>query len=201
MTVALSSRRGWKRGPLLLAALFLSPLAAFAQAPAAPEKVKLCETCHGPGGNSTTPMIPSIAGQPVPFLENQLVYFREQLRHAPVMQGIAQGMKDEEIVALARHFAAQKAAVVEKTPADGALAARAAAIAGERHCGQCHLERFQGREQMPRLAGQREDYLFDTMKAQRDGTRTGADTTMTEVLGGLSDADLKALAHHLARTH
>ena len=37
------------------------------------------------------------------------------------------------------------------------------------------------------------------MKAYRDGRRTGADTTMIEVLSGLADADIQALGHFLAR--
>ena len=32
-----------------------------------------------------TALTPSIAGQPVTFIENQLVFFREGLRNAPVM--------------------------------------------------------------------------------------------------------------------
>jgi cytochrome c553 len=38
------------------------------------------------------------------------------------------------------------------------------------------------------------------MVGYRDGKRSSADTTMTEVLHGASDADLKALAHFMART-
>lgn len=44
-----------------------------------------------------------------------------------------------------------------------------------------------------------EEYLVDAMVGYRDGKRSGADTTMTEVLYGVSDADIKALAHYLAR--
>ena len=35
------------------------------------------------------------------------------------------------------------------------------------------------------------------MQAYRDGKRTGADTTMSEVLDGLSDADIKAVTAYL----
>jgi cytochrome c553 len=52
---------------------------------------------------------------------------------------------------------------------------------------------------MPRLAAQREDYLVETMKAYRENKRTGADTTMAEVMRGVPDADIAALAHFLAR--
>ena len=37
------------------------------------------------------------------------------------------------------------------------------------------------------------------MIGYRDGKRTGADTTMSEVLYGMSDADIAALAHFMAR--
>ena len=51
---------------------------------------------------------------------------------------------------------------------------------------------------MPRLAKQRIDYLIYSMKAFRDNTRSGADTLMSSVVAGLSDADLAALAHYAA---
>jgi cytochrome c553 len=161
--------------------------------------VKLCESCHGPGGNSVIPGTPSIAAQPPIFIENSLVYFREDLRNAPVMQAITKGMKDEVFTALAKHFSAQKAKVVAAGATDKAIAARGAELAARMHCGQCHLPRYEGRDQVPRLAGQREEYLVDAMVGYRDGKRSGADTTMTEVLYGVSDGDIKALAHYLAR--
>ena len=161
--------------------------------------VALCESCHGPGGNATVANMPSIAGQPATFLENQLVFFREGLRNAPVMQTVAKDMKDEDIVALARHFAAQKAKPGASSAMDPRLGAKAVELAKARHCGQCHLPGYEGRAQMPRLAGQREDYLTDAMIGYRDGKRTGADTTMSEVLYGMSDADIRALAHYLSR--
>ena len=187
--------RGWRAA--VLAALFLSASRAIAAAPA--DKVASCEACHGPGGNSVIAATPSIAAQPVIFLENQMVFFREGLRNAPVMQAVARQMKDEDISALARHFSSQRARAVAATASDEALMARGAELAGKMHCGQCHLPGFQGRDQMPRLAGQREDYAIDAMIGYRDGKRTGADTTMSEVLYGVSDSDIKALAHYLAR--
>jgi len=181
-----------------LCAAFFLPAAAHPQPKA--ELVKLCESCHGPGGNSTTANIPSIAAQPLTFLENQMVYFREGLRPAPVMQAILKPIKDEDLVALAKHFSAQKAKVVETGPADAKLMARGRELAKERHCGQCHASKFEGREQMARLAGQREDYTYDALVGYRDGKRGAADTTMQEVMLGLKDEDVKALAHYLAHS-
>ena len=176
---------------LLLAALSFSAVAA--------DRIALCESCHGPGGNSVTPLTPSIAGQPVTFLENQLIFFREELRRAPVMTALMKGATDTEITALARHFSRQDVKPVAPAAADAASIAKGKEIASAQHCGQCHLPNYRGRDQIPRLAGQREDYLIFEMAAYRDGKRTGADTTMAGVLHGMSDADIKALGAYLAR--
>lgn len=165
----------------------------------APEKAPLCNVCHGANGNSATPGTPSIAGQPALFVENQLVLIREGVRKVqPVMEAAVQGMKDAEIRALARHFAAQKAAGVQGAP-DPALMKQGAALVHKLHCASCHQADFRGREQMPRLAAQREEYLETAMNAYRHYTRTGGDTLMAAALYGTTDADVKALAHFLSR--
>jgi cytochrome c553 len=185
--------RGW----LVATALFLFPAPLPAQT--TPARIAACEACHGPGGNSVTPLIPSIAQQPELYLENQLVFFREGLRNSPVMEQVLKDVKDTELTALAKHFAAQKARVPAGPPPETARMLRGAELAKANHCGQCHLPNLEGRAQMPRLAGQREDYLLHAMVGYREGKRTGADTTMTEVLHGMSDADLAVLAYYMAR--
>ena len=161
--------------------------------------VSLCESCHGPAGNSVTALIPSIAGQPVTFLENQLIFFREELRRAPVMTPLMKGVDDTQVTSLARHFNRQDAKASAVGAGDAATIARGKEVAAAQHCGQCHLPNYRGRDQMPRLAAQREDYLAAEMIAYRDGKRTGADTTMAGVLHGMGDADIKALAAYLSR--
>ena len=52
--------------------------------------------------------------------------------------------------------------------------------------------------QMPRLARQRIDYLVHALKEFRDNQRSGADTLMSNVVAGVPDADLTALAHYAA---
>ncbi len=194
----------WKWRSLGLAT-FLASCPAGA-APSATQ-IALCESCHGKEGNSETPMIPSIAGQPATFLANQLIFYREGLRAAkppsaeglPSMQDIAERLKDKDVTALADHFARRAVRAPAVNAIDPKLEKRGRQIADSRHCGQCHLPDYRGRAQMPRLAAQREDYLVDTMKSYRDGKRTGADTTMIDVLDGLSDPDIAALGHFLAR--
>jgi cytochrome c553 len=45
---------------------------------------------------------------------------------------------------------------------------------------------------------QRIDYLIEALKAYRDNRRIGSDTSMNEVMYGVSDGDAVALAHFLA---
>ena len=181
------------RWALALTALFLSPV--FSQ-----ERLELCAACHGPGGNSVNPQIPSIAGQPKLFIENQLILFREELRKSEQMLPVVKGLKDPEIIRLAEHFSKLPAKGMETGKADSALQKRGAQRAKELHCGICHLADYRGQNQIPRLAGQREAYLEAEMRAYRDGKRTGGDTIMAAALYGVADADLRALAHYLSRS-
>lgn len=159
-----------------------------------------CLQCHGPDGNSVTAGIPSIAGQPKLFIETQLVLMREELRPAPQMLPLLKGMKDAEISRLAEHFSKLPAKSMASGPADTALMKQGAARAKALRCGICHTADFGGQNQIPRLAGQREEYLESEMRAYRDGSRKGGDTIMAASLYGVSDGDIRALAHFLARS-
>jgi cytochrome c553 len=164
------------------------------------ERLQLCAACHGEDGNSTNPQIPSIAGQPKLFLENQLILFREELRKSDQMLPVVKGLKDPDIIKLAEHFSKLPAKIMETGKPDPGLVKRGTEKAKELRCGICHLADFSGQNQIPRLAGQREAYLEAEMRAYRDGKRTGGDTIMAAALYGVSDADIKALAHYLSRS-
>jgi cytochrome c553 len=161
-------------------------------------RLMACAACHGADGNSQLPNIPSLAGQPKVFLENQLVIIREGLREIPQMKGLLDGVSDAEITAMAVHFA-RLPARVSLPPGDPVLMAQGKALAEGMRCGICHLPDYRGREQMPRLAAQREDYLLYSMLQFKNNQATGRDTIMAASLYGISDGDLKALAHFLAR--
>lgn len=182
----------WAAG---LTALFIGA-AAQAQAPA--ERIKVCASCHGADGVSQTAGVPSLAGQPKLFMENYLVLTREGVAGTDVMRALLKGVPDKEIVSLASHYS-QLPLKKKDEKVDKTLFERGKKVAAGNRCGSCHLPDFHGREQMPRLAGQREDYLAHAMLGYRDGRRTGADTTMSEVLYGVSDKDIEALAHYLSR--
>ncbi len=177
------------------AILALLPAVVTAQARTPAERIASCAACHGEGGNSRIENIPSLAGQPEFFLLNQLVLMRDGVRMIPAMAPLVRDMTDDDIQAIAAHFAAQAPRASDE-PIDASLAARGRELAKTLRCGSCHLMNLEGRQQIPRLARQRIDYLFRALKDYRDGTRAGADTLMNNAVAGVSDADLNALAHY-----
>ena len=179
---------------LAAVALLFFLLSAQAQQPA---QLPLCMACHGAQGNSQIPQIPSLAGQPKLFLENQLVLIREGLRDIPQMKGMLDGLKDAELVALANYFSAQTPMRVPM-PVNSVTYQRGKETAQKMLCATCHLPDYAGRQQIPRLAGQQEEFLIYSMKQFRDHAGLGRDTIMAASLHGLKDSDLADLAHFLA---
>jgi cytochrome c553 len=189
----------WCAPGLGAALLWLATGATGAFAQSIAPRLAQCAACHGADGNSQIKDFPSLAGQPRVFLENQLVMIREGMRDIPAMKGSLDGVSDADITALAQHYASLP---VKSTsgPQNTAWLERGRQLASDMRCGICHLPNYQGREQMPRLAGQREDYLLHSMRQFRSNQAVGRDTLMAAALYGESDQDLQAMAHFLART-
>ena len=189
--------RHWRPPALVLAAavLFIGPSSA--EPLSLPERIQQCGGCHGEDGNSRTPNIPSLAGQPAFFMLNQLILMREGVRKIEAMMPFVKDLKDGDIDALAAHYTKLEPKASDEA-VDPALVKRGAEIAVARRCASCHLPTLAGQEQMPRIAKQRIDYMVMAMKSYLDNTRTGADTAMTAAIFGLSEADLTALAHYAA---
>lgn len=179
-------------------ALWAGPVAATVAGKPMAEQLEACATCHGKTGNSELEKIPSLAGQPELFIVNQLILFREGLRKSEQMSPFAKGLDDKEIIALAAHLS-KLAPKSDAKPGEAAIEARGAALSKTMRCGVCHLPNYAGREQIPRIASQREDYLVQSLTEFRDKPRAGADTNMAAAVYGISDADIAALAHYLAR--
>ncbi len=97
---------------LLAAGVAITALAtvpALAQS-AAPNPIRYvaanCANCHGTNGRSSGAM-PSLAGLQKPYFVEQMRLFREGKRTATIMHQIAKGYTEEQIEALADHFARQ----------------------------------------------------------------------------------------------
>jgi cytochrome c553 len=181
-----------------LLSLALAAFVAAAQAQSAPAghpMMAMCGACHGADGNATLPGVPSLAGQPKIFIENQLVMIREGMREVPQMKGILDQVKDEDFSALAKIYSSLPAKP-SGVKLDAEKIKRGAALSKQGLCGSCHLQDYAGQQQIPRLAQQREDFLLASMQQFRDGKAVGRDTMMTGVLRGFTDQQLGDLAHY-----
>jgi cytochrome c553 len=164
------------------------------------QRKELCFACHGASGTSSTPLTPSLGGQPSFFLLAQLFLFREGRRDNAPMTAAAAGLKDADLQAFADLIAKLPPPRPPASKPDSARFARGRAIAEKERCGTCHNPDFSGRDNMPRLANQREDYLLKALRDYKKGVRTGyGNAVMPETVSGLSDSDLADVAHFLAQ--
>jgi cytochrome c553 len=163
------------------------------------EKAAQCTPCHGETGISQTESTPSLAGQPDPYLQWQLVFFRAGSRKNEVMQPIAEQLSNEDVRNLGAYFASlppTKASAPDDNPD---LSKKGAQAAAGRRCASCHTDTFAGTKAVARLAGQREDYLIKALHDYKSNVRVGGGVAaMAEVAYPLSDEEIEALAHYLA---
>jgi cytochrome c553 len=165
------------------------------------KQAEVCFGCHGKSGTSQTSLTPSLGSQPSFFVVAQLFLFRDGRRgKAPTpMDALAKNLSDADLQSLAAAF---EKLPPPKPPAgapDAARFERGKALLQKSNCGVCHNPDFSGRQQMARLANQREDYLLKAMRDYKSGQRIGyGSATMPEELSPFSDVDLGDIAHYLA---
>ena len=162
------------------------------------ERLATCLACHGEKGTSGTPEVPSLGGQPAPFLLIQLYQFRERQRIAEPMNELTKDFTNDDL----RLVSAELAKLPPPLPAaEGGQPARIekGRAAAQRHrCGFCHNPDMSGHDQIPRIGAQREDYLAKVLREYKLGERRAYNPSMIEVAQALSDAELVDVAHYLA---
>ncbi len=158
-----------------------------------------CLACHGENGNSQAAAVPSLGGQPAKYSLIQLFMFRERLRLGAPMNDLTKQFSDDDLTAISDAIARLPASRPSAESTDPKRFARGKALAEQNHCNVCHRADFSGQENVPRLAGQREDYLLKALTDYKAGVRRGYDATMAEVLQPIDTNDLGTLAYFLAR--
>lgn len=71
-----------------------------------------CDRCHGPGGNSTDPLMPRLAAQRADWLERVLQAYRTGARKSTAMAAMSALMSDADVKELSAHYARQSARAV-----------------------------------------------------------------------------------------
>jgi len=162
----------------------------------------LCAACHGANGRSETPGTPSLAGQHGFYAITQLFLFREGRRSNEAMTAVAKTMKDDDLRGFAAVIDALPALppAPAATPADPARMAKARELARQHKCVFCHGDDLSGGQQVPRIGGQREEYLRESLRGFKSGQRPGYTQAMTEAVSQVSVEELDLLAYYAARS-
>lgn len=134
------------------------------------ELAEACQACHGENRAAETP---SLHGQLATYLYRQLRDYRDGSRQHPVMTAIASSLSEADMADLAAFYRSLPAPEAKRDfRAAPDLVVRGDAKRLIPPCGICHGGKGQGEPvDTPRLAGQSQTYLRDTLLAYRSGQR------------------------------
>ena len=171
------------------------------------ERAAPCLACHGEKGQSENPLVPSLGGQPAPYLLIQLYLFRENQRASTfnkddqmiqIMSEMTKGFTDDDLRGFSDYLAKLPAPKPPTDTPDPARMQSGSALITSNRCNSCHGLDLAGRENIPHIANQREDFLAKTLRDYKDNTRHGYDGAMAEVLAPVTEAQIADLAHYIA---
>ena len=166
--------------------------------------VNLCSTCHGPRGVSTSPEFPILAAQQPAYLVAQLEAFRARTRAEKIahdfMWGIAGGLEDSMIEAVAHYYASQPPAPgragEERQVAKGKeLFEKGVPARGIPSCATCHGAKGEGVATFPRLAGQHAKYVRKQIEYIQTLVRNAP--VMHGVVKDLAPDEIEAIAAYV----
>ena len=182
----------------LAIAAALAALSFSAHAETIQERTVTCFACHGEHGTSETENTPSLGSQQAPYALIQLFMFREKLRVFEPMNEMAKPFTDDDLRIFSDFIATLPKPTPPAEPGDPARMARGLALVQQNRCNTCHNTDLSGKENVPRIANQREDYLAKTLAEYKDNSRHGYDDSMAEVMQPVAKEQIADLAYYIA---
>jgi cytochrome c553 len=182
-----------------IAALAFALIASSVRAETIEGRAAPCFACHGENGQSETENTPSLGGQQPPYALIQLFMFREKLRAFEPMNEMAKALTDDDLRTFSEFIGKLPKPKPPADAGDPARLQRAQALAQQFHCNSCHNADFSGKENVPRIANQREDYLARTLSEYKDNSRHGYDGSMADAMQPVTSEQIADLAYYLAR--
>lgn len=152
-----------------------------------------CAPCHGENGLSAKELISNLAGQNPDYLLRQMEALVSGTRKHISMSPSLDKLFPEERATVALYYASLS---VPAQSADAPAVARGARLYQKR-CLACHGRDAYGTATVPRLAGQRRDYMRWTLAAVQRG-KPRPIPEMEASCRGLSRQDIADLADYLA---
>jgi cytochrome c553 len=161
----------------------------------------LCAACHGANGRADLPLTPVLAGQPSLYAATQLYLFREGRRSNEAMTAVAKSLTDDDLRGFSDFIGTLPPvpAPAAATAPDPARMARGQALSEQHKCVFCHGAVLGGGQQVPRIAGQHEDYLQASLRGFKSGSRAAYTQAMPAAVSQIPVEDLDTLAYYVAR--
>lgn len=152
-----------------------------------------CAGCHGEGGVSATPGMPSLVGLDPNYFTAAVNAYKTGQRKNDMMASVVGALDAGAVSQVALYYALQKPARAQ-TPAAGDTAAGKTIAAP---CAGCHGDQgVSGNATTPSLAGQDAAYLAAAMHAYKDGSRK--DDTMSSLAAALDEKAVRDVAAYYA---
>jgi cytochrome c553 len=184
--------------PVLIAVmLVMTAQLTAAHAETLEEKAQMCGGCHGEDGVPQEKTTPVIWGQHQGYLYLNLRDYKRGDRKDDQMTPVVDVLEREDIIALAEYFSKKKWPRLGQPAAPRDVAVRAQRANGSVGCTGCHQDSYLGEGTQPRLAGQRQEYLLQSMLDFRTRKRAN-NPGMSDLMLATSEDDLRALAEYLA---
>jgi cytochrome c553 len=163
------------------------------------QRIAPCLACHGENGQSQAENTPSLGGQQAPYALIQLFMFREKLRTFEPMNEMAKPLTDDDLRLFSDYIAKMPKPAPPAETGDPARMQRGQALAQQHRCDTCHNPDLSGKENVPRIANQREDYLAKTLAEYKGSSRHGYDASMADVMAPIAAEQIADLAYFIAR--
>lgn len=180
-----------------LVAFCVVPAVAHAGAAEGKAKAEACAACHGADGNSVAPMFPNLAGQSSRYIYLQLKDYKEGRRSNPLMTPQVAELTKQDMRDLGDYFA-QFTQKPTGFKADPEKVARGKKVNDDALCPMCHLGGLAGQNEVPRVAGQHQEYVYAQLMAFKNRQRTNDAGNMQSVVRTIPDEDIEALSHYAA---
>ena len=154
--------------------------------------IATCVACH----NDKMVANPILDGQHAKYIEKQLHDLKKDLRVHAQMQGIAKTLDDKQIADLSKAFASKKWAN-PNPKSNPAVQEEGKNLVRKGNCTRCHGSELEGTYNIPRLAGQRSEYLKITLLQYKNKERNNF-PPMSSMLNRYSEEEIGVMSEYIA---
>jgi len=164
----------------------------------------MCNTCHGPSGESPSRNYPTLSGQSEKYIMKMMLDYQsgrrwEDHKQAEIMVNLSQTMDDQKIADIAAFYASQPRRAWGIAKAVDKNTAKLISLGDDSRmiiaCANCHGANGEGNGIIPALAGQVPEYFKRATKAFRSESRLNdVNELMRQIADKLTDEEISALA-------